>query len=167
MSDNEFIEVVVHGLTVDPNNNNPIVLLREMDGNRVVPIWIGLFEANAIAMSLSGMEPPRPMTHDILHSVISEVGYTVDRIEITDIKDNTYYAKVYLVSGEGHIELDSRPSDAIALSVRAKNKIYMSSTVLEQSSIDISAILDAGDSEDKWTELLKELDPEDYSKYKM
>ncbi|MFV2082219.1 MAG: bifunctional nuclease family protein, partial [bacterium] len=136
MSDNEFIEVVVHGLTVDPNNNNPIVLLREMDGNRVVPIWIGLFEANAIAMSLSGMEPPRPMTHDILHSVISEVGYTVDRIEITDIKDNTYFAKVYLVSGEGHIELDSRPSDAIALSVRAKNKIYMSSTVLDQSSID-------------------------------
>ncbi len=167
MSDNEFIEVVVHGLTVDPNNNNPIVLLREMDGNRVVPIWIGLFEANAIAMSLSGMEPPRPMTHDILHSVIAEVGYTVDRIEITDIKDNIYFAKVYLVSGEGHIELDSRPSDAIALSVRAKNKIYMSSTVLDQSSIDISAILDAGDSEDKWTELLKELDPEDYSKYKM
>ncbi len=167
MNENKFIEVIVHGLTVDPNNNNPIVLLREMGGNRVVPIWIGLFEANAIAMSLSGMEPPRPMTHDILHSVISEVGYSVDRIEITDIKDNTYYAKVYLVSDEGHIELDSRPSDAIALSVRAKNKIYMSSTVLDQSSIDISAILDAGDSEDKWTELLKELDPEDYSKYKM
>jgi len=167
VNENKFIEVIVHGLTVDPNNNNPIVLLREMGGNRVVPIWIGLFEANAIAMSLSGMEPPRPMTHDILHSVISEVGYSVDRIEITDIKDNTYYAKVYLVSDEGHIELDSRPSDAIALSVRAKNKIYMSSTVLDQSSIDISAILDAGDSEDKWTELLKELDPEDYSKYKM
>jgi len=160
-------EVVIHGLTVDPGNNNPIVLLKEADGNRVVPIWIGVFEANAIALKLSGVEPPRPMTHDLLYNMISMAGFNVDRIEVTDIRENTYFAKVYLVSDERKMEIDSRPSDAIALSVRAKNRIFVSEKVLEESSVDMATIQEAGDSGDKWTELLRELNPEDFSKYKM
>ncbi len=160
-------EVVIHGLTVDPGNNNPIVLLKEADGNRVVPIWIGVFEANAIALKLSGVEPPRPMTHDLLYNMISMAGFNVDRIEVTDIRENTYFAKVYLVSDERKMEIDSRPSDAIALSVRANNRIFVSEKVLEESSVDMATIQEAGDSGDKWTELLRELNPEDFSKYKM
>lgn len=162
-----FTEVHIHGLTVDPGSKNPIVLLKEADGNRVVPIWIGVFEANAIAIKLSGVEPPRPMTHDLLYNMVSMTGFNIDRVEITDIRDNTYFARVYLVSEGRKLELDSRPSDALALSVRANSKIYVSEKVFEESSVDIASIQDAEESEDKWTELLRELDPMDFSKYKM
>ena len=167
MSDDALIEVVIHGLTVDAGNNNPVVLLKEVGGKRAVPIWIGVFEANSIAMRLTGLEPPRPMTHDLLHNVITESGYHIEAVTVTELKENTFYATLSL-DGKDKLVIDSRPSDAIALAVRAEVPIRVSSDIFESSSIDVSSIeIDEGKRKDKWSELLENLDPEEYSKYKM
>lgn len=162
-------EMIIHGLTMDPKNSSPVLLLKETDTQRTLPIWIGVYEANAIATCLAGIEPPRPMTHDLLHSTLLKAGYTVKRVVITELKDNTFYATIGLDSDAGELVIDSRPSDAIALAVRAESPIFVSEEVLEQSAIDLSTLdIDENSTEkDELLEMLENMNPEDYSKYKM
>jgi bifunctional DNase/RNase len=161
--------MIIHGLTMDPKNSSPVVLLKEAGAQRALPIWIGLHEANAIATCLAGITPPRPMTHDLLHNTLQKAGYTIKNVVITELKDNTFYAKIGLSSDAGELEIDSRPSDAIALAVRAGSPIFVNEEVLEQSAIDLSTLeIDESTTErDELLEMLENMDPEDYSKYKM
>jgi bifunctional DNase/RNase len=163
------VEVNIHGLTMDPKNNSPVILLKEAGSQRALPIWIGTVEANAIATSMAGLEPPRPMTHDLLHNAILAAGYHIVHVVITELKDNTFFAAIHMDSGEMQLELDSRPSDGIALAVRSHCPIFVSEEIFDRSGIDLTALEDVdGVSEnDEWLEMLKNMDPEDYSKYKM
>jgi bifunctional DNase/RNase len=159
-------EVAVAGVTVDPVTKSPIVLLRDPETGNVVPIWIGLLEANAIALALEGTELPRPMTHDLMKSILHAAGTRLQSVEIADIRENTYFALLHLeVNGE-NTRVDARPSDAIALALRCGARILVSESVLAQSSIPAPAASEGGER-DKWTELLDKMDPERFSKYKM
>ena len=159
-------EVTVAGITVDPVTKSPIVVLREPESGNVIPIWIGLLEANAIALALEGTELPRPMTHDLMKSILQATGTQLGSIEIADIRESTYFA-VLSIEGDGEsVRVDARPSDAIALALRCGARIMVSETVLTQSSIPASAGSEGGER-DKWTELLEKMDPEQFSKYKM
>jgi bifunctional DNase/RNase len=161
--------VSIHGLAMDPKNNSPILLLKEEGAKRALPVWIGIYEANAIATCLAGMDSPRPMTHDLLFNTIQQAGYTVSRVVITELKDATFYAVIHLNSGSGELALDSRPSDAVALAVRSESPIFVMADVLESSAVDMSSIEEDSSSaeKDEWLEMLENMDPEDYSKYKM
>jgi uncharacterized protein len=159
------IEMTIKGLMVDPVTNMPIVLLRDEAGNRVLPIWVGIFEANAIALQMENIATPRPMTHDLLRNVISDLKGNVDRVVVTELKENTFYAVIHLTVNGDRVAVDSRPSDAIALALRAKAPIFVEDTVLDQAkSADLAP--DRGDNErlQKW---LENLDPDELGKYKM
>lgn len=160
------LRMEIRGLMLDPSSNAPIVVLRDEDGRVLLPIWIGLFEANAIALRMENIATPRPLTHDLLKSVVEELGGAVQRILISDLKENTFYARIYLrLDGDRELEVDSRPSDAIALALRTEAPIYVLPSVLEKARA-IELTLQAGDEErlKKW---LEEVDPEDLGKYKM
>ena len=158
--------VTVAGVTVDPATNSPIVVLRDPETGDVVPIWIGLLEANAIALALEGTEPPRPMTHDLMKSILDATGSTLECVEIADIRDSTYFALLHIEGNGGSVRMDARPSDAIALALRCGARILVSETVLAKSSIPAPAASE-GRERDKLTELLDKMDPEQFSKYKM
>ena len=171
MSIDETILMSVGGLTLDPTTKTPIVVLRDADNKLNLPIWIGLLEATAIATELEGIKMARPMTHDLLQNFIGELGATVEKIEITDLRDNTYYAMIHLrVAGAARI-IDSRPSDAISLALRAKSPIYVAKRVLEASNV-LQQAAESSDtnlsnvSPDKWSEILEHMSPDDF-KYKM
>lgn len=171
MSGENFIRMTVGGLTLDPVTKTPIVILKDPDNKLNLPIWIGLLEATAMATELEGIKMARPMTHDLLKRVITDLGATVDRVEVTDLKDNTYFALIYLQVGDQEITVDSRPSDAISLALRTKSPIWVAKKVLEASSVlqqmeegkeqNLSNV-----SRDKWAEILEKMAPEDF-KYKM
>lgn len=127
-------DVKVRGLMIDPVSNMPIIVLKSEDGQTVLPIWVGIFEANAIAMELEKINPPRPMTHDLLKNVIDEVSAGLEKVVITELRDNTFYALIHLTSGGRTLAIDSRPSDAIALALRSGAMIQIEERVMEQSS---------------------------------
>jgi bifunctional DNase/RNase len=119
-------------------------------------------------MSLGGVDVPRPMTHDLLKSVLEQSGLSVERVAVTELKDNTFYATIFLRRNDSQIQVDSRPSDAIALAVRSQCPIFIMDSIFTQSSIDLDSIeITPEDTKDKWSEILENLDPEDFSKYKM
>ena len=159
------VEMTIRGLMVDPITNMPIVILRDATGKRVLPIWVGIFEANAIALQIENITTPRPMTHDLLRNVIQDLKGTVEKVVISDLKENTFYALVCIrVSGE-LVAVDSRSSDAIALALRVRVPIYAEEVVIENAkNLDFSP--DKADKErlSKW---LESLGPEDLGKYKM
>ncbi|MEW6308708.1 MAG: bifunctional nuclease family protein [Bacillota bacterium] len=130
-----MIEVKVHRIGFDPDNNQAVILLRDEVGGRSLPLWIGMPEASAIALSLQGVNPPRPMTHDLLKSLLDLLNVKVTMVLIDDLKEQTFYAQVTLESSAGTHELDSRPSDAIALALRASAPIYAMDRVLELAGI--------------------------------
>ncbi len=143
----------------------PIVVLRDEDSKVFLPIWIGVFEANAIALRIEGIDPPRPMTHDLLHSSLVELGASVKKVTICELKENTFYALISLQLNNGEIAIDSRPSDAIALALRAEAPIFVLDSVLQRAkAIDLAT--DEPDEErlKKW---LEEVKPEDLGKYTM
>ncbi|MBK5100107.1 MAG: bifunctional nuclease family protein [Desulfobacteraceae bacterium] len=164
-----YIPMVISGLTVDPITHSPIVILREVDGDKTLPIWIGLLEATAIASELEGIKFSRPMTHDLLRNIMKMVDVEVVRIEVCDLKDNTYFALIHLKQGQKELSLDARPSDALALSLRVKAPIFVEEEVINQSSeIDLKAEpQDKTEKGKKWQEILEGLNPEDFGKYKM
>ncbi len=174
--DDDSIKMSVSGLTLDPATKSPIVILRDADNTLNLPIWIGLLEATAIATELEGVEMARPMTHDLLRNLIAELGARVELIEISDLRDNTYYARIHIRVADGAKVIDSRPSDAISLALRVKSPIYVARKVLEASQSVIRS--PAGDDEgaaegdlstvsrDKWSEILEKMSPDDF-KYKM
>lgn len=159
-------EVTVAGVTVDPLTKSPIVILREPESGNVVPIWIGLLEANAIALALEGTKLPRPMTHDLMKSILHATGARLRSVEIADIRENTYFALLHIEGNGESVSVDARPSDAIALALRCGAHILVSESVLAQSSIPVTSASEGGER-DEWTELLEKMDPEQFSKYKM
>lgn len=159
------IEVSLKGLMIDPVTNAPIVLLRDDAGNRVLPIWVGIPEANAIALQVENITPPRPMTHDLLRQIITDLRARVDRVVITELRESTFFAVIHLVTSEGTVLVDSRPSDAIALALRTRSPIFVEEAVLEQAkSSDVTAETQDSERLQRW---LESLDPEDLGKYKM
>ena len=169
----DTIEMSVGGLTLDPVTKTPIVILKDTENKLNLPIWIGLLEATAMATEIEGIKMARPMTHDLLKTILGEFGCAVESVEITELKENTYYASVNLNVAGRHVMIDSRPSDAIALALRTKSPIYVAKAVLEASSVlqqsdegkeppveNISNV-----SQEKWSEILEKMGPGDF-KYK-
>ena len=160
-----FREMKVSGLTVDPFTNTPIVLLRDLDEKEVVPIWIGAFEASAIATKLEKVQLSRPMTHDLMKNLLDTLSVKVIKIEVTDLRDNTFYAIIHLDMDGTHLAIDARPSDSIALALRANAPIYVNEGVIEKSrKIDLRQQKEGGEVLD---ELLEGLSSKDFGKYKM
>jgi len=160
-----LIEMMIKGLMVDPITNTPIVILKDKDGDRVLPIWVGVFEANAIALQIENVSTPRPMTHDLLRNIITDLDGRVDRIVVSDLKDNTFFALIHLtVKGEG-IAVDARPSDAIALALRTRAPILVEESVIDNAkTVDFGSERIDSDKVQKW---LEGLDPTELPKYKM
>ena len=123
-----LIEMTIKGLMVDPITNMPIVILKDKDGERVLPIWVGIFEANAIALQIENVATPRPMTHDLLRNIITDLDGQVDRVVVSDLKDNTFYAIIHLTVRGERVAIDARPSDAIALALRTRAPILVEET---------------------------------------
>lgn len=169
----DTIEMTVGGLTLDPVTKTPIVILKDTENKLNLPIWIGLLEATAMATEIEGIKMARPMTHDLLKTLLGEVGCSVESIEITDLKENTYYAAVNLSFSGRQLVIDSRPSDAIALALRTKSPIYVAKAVLEASSVlqlseegkDTTVENVSNVSKEKWGEILEKMGPDDF-KYK-
>ena len=161
-----LIEMTIKGLMLDPVTNTPIVILKDKEGDRVLPIWVGLFEANAIALQIENVATPRPMTHDLLRNIITDLDGRVDRIVVSDLKENTFYAIVHLTVRGERVAVDARPSDAIALALRTRAPILVDETVIENAkSVDLgSERLENNEKVQKW---LEALDPADLPKYKM
>jgi bifunctional DNase/RNase len=160
-----LIEMTIKGLMVDPVTNMPIVILKDRAGARVLPIWVGIFEANAIALQIENIATPRPMTHDLLRNVIADLDGRVDQVVVTDVKDNTFFAIIHLTVKGERVIVDSRPSDAIALALRARAPILVEEAVIDSAKgVDFAS--DRADSE-RLQQWLESLDPDDMGKYKM
>ena len=172
MKKEDTIQMSVGGLTLDPVTKTPIVILKDTENKLNLPIWIGLLEATAMATEIEGIKMARPMTHDLLKSILGEVGCSVECVEITELKENTYYAAVNLNLAGRQLMIDSRPSDAIALALRTKSPIYVAKAVLEASSMlqqneDADRPVEnvSNVSKEKWAEILEKMGPDDF-KYK-
>lgn len=157
----------VEGLMMDPSSKTPIVILKEIDGEALLPIWIGVFEANAIAMQIEGVETPRPMTHDLLSDSLEAIGVQVAKIVISDLSDNTFFASIHLETDAGgeEVVLDSRPSDAIALAQRSEAPIFVLESVLKAAQH--ADLMKQGADEDRLKKWLEEAAPDDLGEYEM
>jgi bifunctional DNase/RNase len=165
-----FIEMKVSGLTMDPITNTPIVILKDLDEKRAIPIWIGIFEASAIATEIEKITFSRPMTHDLLSEILKVLKVEVMRVEIHDLRNNTFFANIQLLTDGKLIVVDARPSDAIAIALRAGASIFVESTVIEKSrNVDFGTKMTDLDrlKKEKLAEFLENLSPEDFGKYKM
>ena len=160
----QLIPMSIKGLMLDPVSNSPIVVLKDEEEKFFLPIWVGIFEANAIALQLENVTTPRPMTHDLLRNMISELDARVIRVVINDLRDSTFFAQIKLITGEKTLELDARPSDAIALALRTEAPIYVAQTVLDQAQ---TITPDGEDQDEKVKKLFEQLDSDDLGKYKM
>jgi bifunctional DNase/RNase len=165
---NDLVPMSIKGLMLDPMSHSPIVVLKDDDEKLFLPIWVGIFEANAIALQLENITTPRPMTHDLLRNMIEELNASVTRIVINDLKDATFFAQIRLLirgaGGEKFMEIDARPSDAIALALRTEAPIYVAQSVLDQAQ---TITPDGEDMEEKTKAWFENLPPEDLGKYKM
>jgi len=156
-----MIEMELTGVRVELPTNQPIVLLRERGGERYLPIWIGAAEAAAIALSLQGVATPRPMTHDLLKTILEDLAVQVDRITVTELRESTFYASIEMHRNGDRFEISSRPSDAIALAVRMSIPIFASEEVLEEASILIPEEED--EEVERFREFLDSVTPEDFA----
>lgn len=165
-----LIEMKVTGLTIDPFTSMPIIILKDLEEKAALPIWIGLIEASAIATELEKIKLSRPMTHDLLKSMLEALDVKVKEVIVSDLHDNTFYAHIILLKDGKEIDLDSRPSDAIAIALRTGAKIFVDKNVIAKSrKIDLAkeGLEDANVNKQKWAEILENLSPEDFGKYKM
>jgi uncharacterized protein len=159
------IEMIIKGLMIDPITNMPIVILRDKEGQRVLPIWVGAFEANAIALQIENVTTPRPMTHDLLRNVIQDLKAQVEKIVVSDLKENTFYALIHLVVNGEALAVDARPSDAIALALRTSAPIFVEDSVIDHAkSVDLAPEKAGSERLQKW---LENLDLDEMGKYKM
>jgi uncharacterized protein len=155
-----LIEMTLEGVRIEFPSQRPILLLKESAGDRYLPIWVGTFEASAIALELSNIKTPRPMTHDLIVNILSGINIKIDSIEICDIRDNTFYALLNIKQARNRlIKIDSRPSDAIAIAVREKCRIFSTLDVLEKAGIKIHSI---EEEIDKFKDFLEHVEPEDF-----
>lgn len=159
------LEVKIRGLMMDPMTNMPVVVLKETQGSGVLPIWVGVYEANAIALEIEKVQTPRPMTHDLLKNVLNGLNVHVQRVVVCDLKEDTFYALIWMERDGQIISMDSRPSDALALALRLDCPIYVDDQVLKSSKIT-SATAEKSSNEElrKW---LENLNDEDLGRYKM
>jgi bifunctional DNase/RNase len=169
MNGNDLVAMSIKGLMLDPVSNSPIVVLKDDDEKFFLPIWVGIFEANAIALQLENITTPRPMTHDLLRNMIGELHARVTRIVINDLRDSTFFAQIRLLvaqegGGDKLLEIDARPSDAIALALRTEAPIYVAQSVLDQAQ---TITPDGEDQDEKSKKWFENLTPEDLGKYKM
>ena len=157
-------EMVIYGVSYDMVGKQPIVLLKTADGKRFLPIWIGPNEASAIMTKLQGGEPPRPMTHDLLSSVVEELGGAVVRIAVTELRENTFYALITLRCNGREVEIDSRPSDAIALAVRVDAPIFAADDVINESAIEFEGEAETSEETvvEEFRQFLQDVKPEDF-----
>ncbi len=160
-----LIEMSIKGLMVDPMAGTPIVILKDKQGERVLPIWVGVPEANAIALQIENVSTPRPMTHDLLRNIITDLDGRVDRVVVSDLRDNTYFAVIHLTVRGERVAVDARPSDAIALALRTRSPILVEESVIENAkTADFTT--EPSDNE-RLQKLFESLDPEELGKYKM
>jgi bifunctional DNase/RNase len=159
------IEMKIKGLVVDPLSKMPIVVLEDLKSERILPIWIGVFEANAIALKIENIATPRPMTHDLLKTFLEKTGIDIQRIVVNDVRDNTFYAMIHCLHKGNSVIIDSRPSDAIALALRVEAPIFVEESVVSKAhSLKFDENLEDSEKLKKW---LENLQPEDFGKYKM
>ncbi len=158
-------EFKIRGLMMDPITNSPIVILQDVEKNTLLPIWVGIFEANAIALQVERIDTPRPMTHDLIKNILLHMNADIEKVVVTELKDNTFYALIHLTLEGEEMTIDSRPSDAIALALRADAPIFVTEDVISNSR-NITLDKENLDPEEvrKW---LENLSPEDLGKYKM
>jgi bifunctional DNase/RNase len=165
-----FIEMRVSGLTMDPITNTPIVILKDLEEKKAIPIWIGIFEASAIATEIEKITFSRPMTHDLLNDIVKILNTEVVRVEIHDLRNNTFFANIHMLNDGKLIVVDARPSDAIAIALRAGAQIFVDEKVIEKSrNVDFGTKMTDLDrlKKEKMAEFLENLSPEDFGKYKM
>jgi bifunctional DNase/RNase len=160
------IQMNIKGLMIDPITNMPIIILRDEDGQRILPIWVGVFEANAIALQIENVQTPRPMTHDLLKNVIDDLSASVERIVVTELKENTFYALIHLRRNGHSIEVDARPSDAIALALRTRSPIFVEEAVID-SARSVEGSRDASMDVTRLQKWLENLSDDELGKYKM
>ncbi|MBN1636471.1 MAG: bifunctional nuclease family protein [Deltaproteobacteria bacterium] len=168
-----FVEMKVAGIALDPSNNAPIVILRDLEGKLVLPIWIGIMEASSIAAAIEGISYSRPMTHDLLKNILDKIEAEVVKIEVVDIKDNVFYAVISVRYNGQTVKIDARPSDAIAIALRTQANIFVAAHVLKdatQATTDTEKkkkiIFGFEQDMEKLKEILEDMDPEDFGKYK-
>ncbi len=155
----------IKGLVVDPLSKMPIIVLEDLRSERILPIWIGIFEANAIALKIENISTPRPMTHDLLKSFLEKIDIIIQKIVVNDVRDNTFYALIHCLHKGQLMLIDSRPSDAIALALRVEAPIFVEDSVVSKAhSLKFDENLEDSEKLKKWLENLK---PEDFGKYKM
>ena len=160
----QLVPMSIKGLMLDPVSNSPIVVLKDDEEKFFLPIWVGIFEANAIALQLENVTTPRPMTHDLLRNALSELDAHVTRVVINELRDSTFFAQIRVMTGGRTLELDARPSDAIALALRTEAPIFVEQAVLDQAQT-ISP--DGEEQDEKLKKWFEGLGPEDLGKYKM
>ena len=160
----ELVPMSIKGLMLDPVSNSPIVVLKDDDEKFFLPIWVGIFEANAIALQLENIETPRPMTHDLLRNMIAELDARVTRIVINDLRDSTFFAQIGLSTAGRMLEVDARPSDAIALALRTEAPIFVAQSVLDSAQ---TITPESEDNDEKMKKWFDNLDTDDLGKYKM
>ena len=162
-------EVNIASMAIDPTSNTPIIILKSVKGDQAVPIWIGLLEATSIASALRDIKFDRPMTHDLFKNFIDNLEMVVSKVEVCDLKDNTFYARIYFVSKDKSFDMDARPSDAIAIALRFGAPIYVDDKIFDKSQMVDGdyEVLNKSEDGKKWTEYLENLNPEDFGKYKV
>jgi bifunctional DNase/RNase len=160
----QLVPMSIKGLMLDPVSNSPIVVLKDEQEKFFLPIWVGIFEANAIALQLENVSTPRPMTHDLLRNMIGELDGRVVRVVINDLRDSTFFAQIRVMTSGKTLEVDARPSDAIALALRTEAPIFVAQSVLDQAQT-ISP--DGEDQDEKLKKWFESLSPDDIGKYKM
>ena len=159
------VEMKIRGLMMDPVTNMPIVVLKDINGNAILPIWVGIYEANAIALEIEKVSTPRPMTHDLIKTLLLGLGTGIRKVVVSELKDDTFYAVIWLDKDGDLISVDSRPSDALALALRLDCPIYVDESVLKSSKRSSAAADKVSDEEQRrW---LESLDDEDLGRYKM
>lgn len=160
------VEVRIRGLMMDPSTNMPIVVLKDVRSDAVMPIWVGIFEANAIALEIEKSPPSRPMTHDLARNLLQNLNGELQRVVITELKDDTFYAVLWLKQGEEELVVDARPSDAIALALRADCPIFVAEKVMESAKLNTSGPPE-GPTAEQLRGWLEGLNDEDLGRYKM
>ena len=159
-------KVTLAGLAVDPASNTPIILLKSEETDQTIPIWIGLLEATSIASALKNIKFERPMTHDLFKNYLDQQNVTVSKVDICDLRDNTYYALIHFLSQDKTFSMDARPSDAIAIALRFEAPIFVEDKVIEGAKMTdgVSEVLDTSEEGKKWADYLEKLSPEDFGK---